>query len=58
MTAEPIRIPGTSFLYELQDGESWAVLPNGIVIVCHPERVPKLISRNGTIEELKLCSQS
>lgn len=46
ITAEgPFVRQGTKFLYELQSGESWALLAMGTggILVTHPNRVPRWI---------------
>lgn len=48
---EPIQIKGTKFIYELQEGEQWAIIGDYVIIV-HPDRKPKMINSDGKVEEL------
>lgn len=40
---------GTKLLYELKAGETWKIFKNQIIIL-HPERQPKIIHSDGTVE--------
>lgn len=41
------------YLYTLQDGEDWR-LYRDMIIVVHPERRPKIVHKDGTVEEIDL----
>lgn len=48
---------GMKLFYELQDGEEWRIL-QGRFIIAHPDRPPKVIYPDGTIEELRASGHS
>lgn len=50
--AGPQYIPGTKIIYTLQPGEDWAFYKDSIIVI-HPDRHPKIVHLDGTIEELK-----
>lgn len=43
---------GNRHVYTLKDGEVWAIAPDGRLVIAHPERPPKTVSRDGTEEEI------
>jgi len=40
------RREGAKFIYKLEDGERWAFF-NGMLIIVHPERQPRIIDKDG-----------
>ncbi len=48
-----LRLPGVRLVYEFQEGEDYYVW-GGFITITHPERAPKILHADGTIEELKL----
>lgn len=49
--SEPVRRDGARVLYALKPGESAKMMPYG-VIVCHPDRQPKLVNWDGSEEPI------
>lgn len=41
----------TKLIYELQEGEEWAVF-NGYIIIVHPDKTPRIIGPDGVIKDL------
>ena len=40
---EPRRLPQVRFVTELGEGEDWRLLPDGTIVITHPDRVPQII---------------
>jgi hypothetical protein len=43
-------------LYILEQGERWALLDDGSVMVVHPDRSPKVVGPDGRVEEIAASS--
>ena len=43
---------GISGLYRLKAGERWALLDDDRVMVLHPDRPPKVVHPDGSVEEI------
>ena len=41
---------GFRLLYTLKDGERWALLDDGRVMVIHADRAPKVVNTDGRVE--------
>lgn len=42
-----------TFVAELPPGADWRLMPDGSVIIAHPDHPPKIVRPNGEIEEVK-----
>jgi hypothetical protein len=45
-------LPREGLLYILEQGERWALLDDGSVMVVHPDRSPKVVYPDGRVEEI------
>ncbi|MFM2126196.1 MAG: hypothetical protein RL328_2647 [Acidobacteriota bacterium] len=45
---KPKIIPGMAFVAEIEHGAHWTMLPNGAVLVTHPEHLAYTMSRNSS----------
>ena len=43
---------GVRLLYMLQPGERWALLDDDRAMVVHPDRPPKVVHPDGSVEEI------
>lgn len=44
---------GIRHIYTLQDGEDFRFFSNGPIVVVHPDRPPKIINADGTVDVLR-----
>ncbi len=52
---KPRIIHGTKFVYELKEGEQYAMFRD-LIIVVHPEHKPKIVFTDGTVRELEFVA--
>lgn len=55
---EPIRRDGARLFYTVKAGDTAKLLSNYCLLVCHPERLPKLVKWDGSEELLKPADAS
>jgi hypothetical protein len=49
---QPESRAGARLLYRLKTGERWTLLDDDCVMVVHPDRSPKIVYPDGSVEEI------